>query len=77
MQLPSMKVIFTALGALVAAAAVVLGHTGMPTDLMGWLRFVGEVLAVAAAGGAVGYRKTETRPPAELVARIRATDPGR
>ena len=72
MQTPSLKVVYTALGALVAAAAVVLGHTGLPTDLVGWLRFIGEVLAVAAAGGAVGYVKPETNPPAELVASIRA-----
>ena len=72
MQLPSMKVVFTAAGALVAAAAVVLRHTGLPTDLVGWLQFAGEVLAIAAVGAAAGYTKTETNPPAELVARVRA-----
>lgn len=72
MQRPSAKVLFAALGALATAAAVVLGSSGLPTDLVGWLRFVGQVLAVAAGAAGLGYVKTETNPPAELVARIRA-----
>lgn len=74
MQFPSSKVVFTAAGAVVAAIVVVLGHTGLPTDLLGWLRFAGEVLAILAAGGTAGYRKAETNPPAQLVAAIRARE---
>lgn len=72
MQFPSSKVVFTAAGALVAAVAVVLGHTGLPDDLMGWLRFAAEVLAILAAGAGTGYVKPETNPPRGLVAAITA-----
>ncbi len=76
MQFPSMKVVFATLGALVSAAAVVVGTNGIPTDTVGWLKTIGAVLAVAAAAGGAGYAKTETNPPQGLVAAIRARQIG-
>lgn len=72
MQFPSTKVIAATIGAVLTTAAVVLASDGMPVDLAGWLRFAGKVVGSAAVVGALGYRKTETNPPAKLVASIRA-----
>lgn len=72
MQFPSSKVVFATLAALVSAAAVVIGANGIPTDTVGWLKTIGAILGVAAATGGAGYSATENRPPASLVARIRA-----
>lgn len=75
MQFPSAKVVAAVIGAILSTAAVVLASDGMPTDLVGWLAFAGKVAGSGAVVGALGYAKTETNPPAELVARIRAQAP--
>lgn len=71
MQLPSTKVMFAALAALALAAAEQVADDGIPTGLVGWLVLIGKALGAAGGVGVVGYRVTEQRPPAELVARIR------
>lgn len=72
MQFPMIKLVFATVAATCSAAALVIGANGIPTDLVGWLKTIGAVLAVAAATGGAGYAKTETNPPASLVARIKA-----
>jgi hypothetical protein len=62
MQFPSTKVIFATLGALVSAAAVVLGANGVPSTLVDWLKTLAAILSVAASTLAAGYTVTETRP---------------
>ncbi len=72
MQFPSSKVVVATSAAVFTTAAVVLADDGLPVGLAGWLRFVGKVLGSAAVVGALGYRTSETNPPAQLVADIRA-----
>lgn len=74
MQFPSAKVVFAAVAGLVAAAALVVGESGVPArgDYVGWLLLAAKVLGAAGVVGGAGYVKTETRPPAELVTRIKA-----
>lgn len=76
MQFPSSKVVFAILGALVSAAVVVIGANGVPTTLIDWLKTIAAILSVAAGAGAAGYAKTETNPPRQLVAAIRARQVG-
>lgn len=72
MQFPSSKVTVSVLGAVLTSAALLIASDGVPTGLVGWLAFAGKVAGSAAVVGALGYGKTETNPPAKLVASIRA-----
>lgn len=72
MQLPSTKVLFAALAALALAAGEQIADDGIPTTLVGWLVLIGKALAAAGGVGVVGYRVTERRPPAALVAAVRS-----
>lgn len=61
-RVPSAKVVFATVGALVSAAVVVIGANGWPATALDWLKTIGAVLAIAAGAGAAGYAKVETRP---------------
>lgn len=76
MQFPSSKVVFAILASLAFTAALVIGESGMPDGIIGWLIFTGKVFAGGAAVGGTAYLKTETNPPRQLVAAIRARQVG-
>ena len=74
MQLPSSKVVFATVAALVSAAALVIHESGLPArgDYIGWLLLVAKVLGAAGLVGGAGYQVSEQRPSAELVAAVRS-----
>lgn len=62
MEIPSSKVVFATLAALLSASAVVIGANGVPTTLVDVLKTVGAILAIVGSVGGVGYRVNENRP---------------
>ncbi|MEZ5409590.1 MAG: hypothetical protein R2761_16290 [Acidimicrobiales bacterium] len=73
MQIPMSKVIAATVVAVILAAADQLRvEDGLPTDRNGWLVLAGKVLVALFGVGGAGYRVTEKRPSAQLVAAIRA-----
>lgn len=73
MQIPMSKVIAATVVAVILAAADQLRiDGGLPTDRNGWLELGAKVLVALLGVGGAGYRVTEKRPSAQLVAAIRA-----
>jgi len=62
MEIPSSKVVFATLAALVSAAAVVIGANGVPTTLVDVLKTIGAILAIVGSVAGTGYQVKENRP---------------